>query len=85
MSEIKPKKEIHYIGEEFIRRYLHISPEDMYNSPRMRLSIDWETEQLQQEISAKKGLNNNSTGKKMMDSLRQGNLADALSLWNQNK
>jgi len=53
MSEIKPKKGIHYISEEFLRRYLHISPEDMYQSPRMRLSIDWETEQLQQELSEK--------------------------------
>ena len=53
MTEIKPKKGIPYISEELIRRYLRISPEDMYNSPKMRLSIDWETEQLQQDISAK--------------------------------
>lgn len=53
MREIKPKKGIHYISGALRRRYLLTSPEDMYNSPRIRLSADWETGQLQQELYGK--------------------------------
>ncbi|MEK0337752.1 MAG: hypothetical protein QQN41_10005 [Nitrosopumilus sp.] len=52
MREIKPKKGIHYISGTLHERYLFTSPEDMYNSPRIRLSADWETEQLRREITA---------------------------------
>lgn len=53
MREIKPKKGIHYISGTLPERYLFTSPEDMYNSPRIRLSADWETEQLQRELYGK--------------------------------
>lgn len=51
MSEIKPKKGTPHIYEEIIGRYLHISPEDMYDSPRNALSSIWETEQRGREFS----------------------------------
>jgi len=53
MSEIKPKKERQNIWEELAGRYSYISPEDVFKSPRIRLSTDWETEQLQQGLFVK--------------------------------
>jgi len=48
---MKPKKRSLYISGELTGRAFNITPREVHQSPMVRLSADWETDQLQQALS----------------------------------